>query len=115
MITAIEVVHPVIGTLTPDDMWDEFGHFFLQDIRGLARVTGERIDFVLLYVHPAKRGAGAWRGLLAACQAAYRVIVVWEVKNSRLDAMLAREGFTITIGSVDGSPRSIGRIWRRPA
>jgi N-acetylglutamate synthase-like GNAT family acetyltransferase len=102
--------HAVIGRLEPS--FDQrFGSFDTGTINGFARV--ERRTIEILAIEAEHQGRGDGGRFFASLQAIYREIIVWEIYNQRLRAMLARRGFVRMSGVYHGE-RLTGMRWRRP-
>lgn len=85
------------GTVTHRNIIGEMMHtgyhnyLHKSGIHGLYRERGATLD--LLVVHAQRPGTGQFRAFIAACQAVYPVICVWQIWNPGLPAMLTRYGF----------------------
>lgn len=108
-LPAVRVSHPIVGRLTPYGD-SGFSHFGTPTIVGLVKVLGDRIEFLALVA--LEPGRGHFTAFLEELRAAYSEIVVWEIWNERLDAMLRREGFVTVIG-LDRGDVNRGLAWRR--
>src|SRR5574341_1865509 len=80
---------PVLGSLRPH--FEEWCAFDTGLVHGLAQVRGERLDLVAIVAH--FEGQGDVGRFLAACQAAYQLIYIWEIVNPVLAGMPERRGF----------------------
>lgn len=112
------MTHPVIGELAPHwagiALGTNFDQFNTPTMNGLARVVrdGQRLE--LLAVAANHEGRGDAGRFLAACQAQYATVCVWDVMNHRLAEMLERRGFRPVVEWVDGELTD-GFRWDHPA
>ena len=113
-LLSVRVKHPVVGELMPyggllgADVG--FSHFGTETIVGLTKVSGDRIEFLALVA--LEPGRGHFTAFLEDLRAAYREIVVWEIWNERLEAMLRRQGFVTLVG-IERGEINRGVAWRR--
>lgn len=103
---------PVLGQL--DYGWDlfglGFGAFTTDEMQGLALVRDDRLDLLALLAETP--GTGQLSRFLRACQATYRVIVVYEIENLSLPFKLKHLGFHLAHEFYEGEPHFVMR-WER--
>lgn len=88
-----------------------FCEFVCDDIRGLARITGGKVE--LLAVLAMDHGKGSFRALIDRCKAEYRTVEVLEIMNPILNDVLKRYGFKKFSRREGDGEKVTGWRWRR--
>lgn len=88
-----------------------FCEFVRDDVRGLARITGDKVE--ILAVLALEQGKGSFRALIDRCKAEYRTIEVLEIMNPMLNDVLKRYGFKKFSRRERDGEKVTGWRWKR--
>lgn len=87
---------PVVGRLFPDEfsiiLGTGYSKFQCEYWDGLAKVSGDRIDILVICTKPT--GAGYFRKFIFQLKDAYGSIYFWSIENPVLKVILHRYGFS---------------------